>query len=62
MQNAGTSMADFEEDATEVLDTVAEESEKTKDSVVDMADKVTSAIGEVVDAVVDWESQYSATV
>ena len=62
MQNAGTSMADFEEDATEVLDTVAEESEKTKDSVVDMADKATSAIGEVVDAVVEWESQYSATV
>lgn len=62
MQNAGTSMADFEEDATDVLGTVAEESEKTKDSVVNMAEKTTDAIGEVVNAVVDWENQYSATV
>ena len=62
MQNAGTSMADFEEDATDVLGTVAEESEKTKDSVVNMAEKATNAIGEVVNAVVDWENQYSATV
>lgn len=62
MQNAGTSMADFEEDATDVLGTVAEESEKTKDSVVNMAEEATGAIGEVVDAVVEWESQYSATV
>lgn len=62
MQNAGTSMADFEEDATDVLGTVAEESEKTKDSVVNMAEEATNAIGEVVNAVVDWENQYSATV
>ena len=62
MQNAGTSMADFEEDATDVFGTVAEESEKTKDSVVNMAEKTTDAIGEVVNAVVDWENQYSATV
>lgn len=62
MQNAGTSMADFEEDATDVLGTVAEESEKTKDSVVNMAEEATDAIGEVVNAVVDWENQYSATV
>ena len=62
MQNAGTSMADFEEDATDVLGTVAEESEKTKDSVVNMAEAATNAIGEVVNAVVDWENQYSATV
>lgn len=62
IQNAGTSMADFEEDATDVLGTVAEESEKTKDSVVNMAEKATNAIGEVVNAVVDWENQYSATV
>lgn len=62
MQNAGTSMADFEEDAADVLGTVAEESEKTKDSVVNMAEEATDAIGEVVNAVVDWENQYSATV
>lgn len=62
MQNAGTSMADFEEDATEVLNTVAEESEETKDSVVTMAEEAADAVGEVVDAVINWENQYSSTV
>ena len=62
MQNAGTSMATFQEDATEVLDTVAEESEETKDSVVDMASTAADAIGDVVDAVITWENQYSMTV
>ena len=62
MQNAGTSMGTFQEDAEEVLSTVAEESENTKDSVVDMANTAAEKIGEVVSAVVTWENQYSQTV
>ena len=62
MNNAGTSMGTFQEDATEVLDKVAEESDETKDSVVDMATDAKDAIGEVVDAVAKWEDDYSKKV
>lgn len=62
MNNAGTSMGTFQEDATEVLDKVAEESDETKESVVDMATDAKDAIGEVVDAVAKWEDDYSKKV
>ena len=62
MEEAGTSIGGFEEDATESLNNVASESEKTKDSVVDMADTAVTKMGEVVTAVVNWENQYSKSV
>ena len=62
MEEAGTSITGFEGDATTALNTVAEESEKTKDSVVEMADTAVDKMGEVVTAVVNWENQYSRSV
>lgn len=62
MEEAGTSIGGFEEDATESLNNVASESEKTRDSVVDMADTAVTKMGEVVTAVVNWENQYSKSV
>ena len=62
MEEAGTSISGFEEDATTSLDNVAAESEKTKDSVVDMADTAVTKMGEVVTAVASWENAYSKSV
>ena len=62
MEEAGTSISGFEEDATTSLDNVAAESEKTKDSVVDMADTAVTKMGEVVTAVANWENEYSKSV
>jgi hypothetical protein len=62
MQEAGTSISGFETDATTSLDNVAQESEKTKDSVVDMADTAVTKMGEVVTAVANWENAYSKSV
>lgn len=62
MEEAGTSISGFEEDATTSLDNVAVESEKTKDSVVDMADTAVTKMGEVVTAVANWENAYSKSV
>ena len=62
MNNAGTSMGTFEEDATENLNSVAEESETTKDQIVTDSEDMVNAVEDVMDAVARWEDDYSQTV
>lgn len=62
MNNAGTSLGTFEEDATDAMKTVAEESEKTKDQIVEDSGDMVDAVKEVMDAVANWETQYSKIV
>ena len=62
MNNAGTSIGTFEEDATDSLNSVAEQSEETKDQMVSDAEEIVGAIEEVTSAVVKWEDEYSQAV
>lgn len=62
MNNAGTSLGTFEEDATDAMQTVAEESEKTKDQMVNDSKDMVDAVNDVVAAVSNWETQYSKVV
>ena len=62
MNNAGTSIGTFEEDATENLNSVAEESETTKDQIVTDSEDMVNAVEDVMDAVARWEDDYSQTV
>lgn len=62
MNNAGTSLGTFEEDATDAMQTVAEESEKTKDQMVNDSKDMVDAVNDVVAAVANWETQYSKIV
>lgn len=62
MNNAGTSLGTFEKDATDAMQTVAEESEKTKDQIVDDSGDMVDAVKNVVTAVTNWETQYSKIV
>ena len=62
MNNAGTSIATFTEDATNNLKSVAEQSEETKDQMVSNAEEMVGAIEEVTSAVIEWENQYSQSV
>lgn len=62
MNNAGTSIGTFEEDATDTMQTVAEESEKTKDQMVNDSKDMVDAVNDVVAAVANWETQYSKIV
>ncbi len=62
MNNAGTSLGTFEEDATDAMQTVAEESEKTKDQIKDDSKDMVDAVNDVVAAVTNWETQYSKIV
>lgn len=62
MNNAGTSLGTFEEDATNAMQTVAEESEKTKDQIKNDSKDMVDAVNDVVAAVSNWETQYSKVV
>lgn len=62
MNNAGTSLGTFEEDATDAMQTVAEESEKTKDQMINDSKDMVDAVNDVVAAVANWETQYSKIV
>lgn len=62
MNNAGTSLGTFEEDATDAMKTVAEESEKTKDQIKNDSKDMVDAVNDVVAAVANWETQYSKIV
>ena len=62
MNNAGTSIGTFEKDATEELQTVAEESDKLKDSIVNMSTDAHQAVRSIVEEVGNWENSYSKTV
>lgn len=62
MNNAGTSIGTFEKDATEELQTVAEESDKLKDSIVNMSTDAHQAIRSIVEEVGNWENSYSKTI
>ena len=62
MNNAGISIGTFEQDATEELNTVAEESDKLKDSIVNMAADANQAVRSIVEEVGKWENSYSKTV
>lgn len=62
MNNAGTSLGTFEKDATDTMQTVAEESEKTKDQIKDDSKDMVDAVKDVVTAVSNWETQYSKIV
>lgn len=62
MNNAGTSLGTFEKDATDAMQTVAEESEKTKDQIKNDSKDMVDAVNDVVAAVSNWETQYSKVV
>ena len=62
MNNAGTSLGTFEEDATDAMQTVAEESEKTRDQIKYDSKDMVDAVNDVVAAVANWETQYSKIV
>ena len=62
MNNAGTSLGTFEKDATDAMQTVAEESEKTKDQMKNDSKDMVDAVNDVVAAVANWETQYSKVV
>ena len=62
MNNAGTSLGTFEKDATDAMQTVAEESEKTKDQMKNDSKDMVDAVNDVVTAVTNWETQYSKIV
>lgn len=62
MNNAGTSIGTFEKDATEELQTVAEESDKLKDSIVNMSTDAHQAVRSIVEEVGKWENSYSKTI
>lgn len=62
MNNAGTSIGTFEQNATEELNIVAEEYDKLKDSIVNMAADTNQAVRSIVEEVDNWENSYSKTI
>lgn len=62
MNNAGTSMEDFSNTMQEEVQILEDKSDEAANSVSEMSQVVVDDMQEIIDAVMNWENQYSNTV